>query len=107
MGDDDNGDNVLTNWSCCNDEQTLFLLLYIAYVVLALLTWKTIVAKPIRLIAVFIHEWCHAIACWMTCGDVHRINVFENEGGGICVDYFTRSYSFLVCEAIFILYPFH
>jgi len=81
MGDDDNGDNVLTNWSCCNDEQTLFLLLYIAYVVLALLTWKTLVAKPIRLIAVFIHEWCHAIACWMTCGDVHRINVFENEGG--------------------------
>jgi hypothetical protein len=81
MGDDDGGDNVITNWSCCNDEQTLFLLLYIAYVFLALITWKTLIAKPIRLIAVFIHEWCHAIACWITCGDVHRINVFENEGG--------------------------
>lgn len=80
MGDG-NGNNVLTGWSCCNDVQTLFLLLYIAYVFIALITWKTLVAKPIRLIGVFIHEFCHSLACWLTCGTVHRINVFENEGG--------------------------
>ena len=82
MGDGNDDDNLfLTSWSCCNDAQTVFLLLYIAYVALALLTWKSAVAKPIRLVAVFIHEWCHAIACWATCGDVRQILVFENEGG--------------------------
>lgn len=81
MGEGNNKDTFLTSWSCCNDDQTVFLLLYIAYVALAFLTWKSYIAKPIRLVAVFIHEWCHAIACWMTCGDVRRINVFDNEGG--------------------------
>lgn len=80
MGDG-GGDNLLTFWSCCNDDQTVFLLLYIAYVALAVVTWKSLVAKPIRLVAVFIHEWCHAIACWITGGDVRKINVYENEGG--------------------------
>ena len=68
-------------WSCCNDSQTLFILLYIAYVGLAMITWNTFVAKPIRLIAVFIHEWSHAVACWLTCGNVRSIEVHENEGG--------------------------
>ena len=68
-------------WSCCNDSQTLFILLYIAYALIAVITWDTLVAKPMRLIAVFIHEWSHALACWMTCGEVRRIEVYENEGG--------------------------
>lgn len=68
-------------WSCCNDDQTLFILLYIAFVTLAVITWNTLLSKPIRLIAVFIHEWSHAIACWLTCGQVRGIQVWENEGG--------------------------
>jgi hypothetical protein len=68
-------------WSCCNDEQTVFLLLYIAFVTLAILTWNTLLSKPIRLISVFIHEWCHAMACWLTCGEVRGIKVYQNEGG--------------------------
>jgi hypothetical protein len=76
--DDGDGD---ASWSCCNDSQTLFFLLYIAYVLLAIITWSTILAKPMRLIAVFIHEWSHAIACWLTCGEVRQIEVYENEGG--------------------------
>jgi hypothetical protein len=80
MANDDNNKNDET-WSCCNDEQTLFLLLYIAFVALAVLTWKTLLAKPMRLMAVFIHEMSHAIACWLTCGDVRTIHVYENEGG--------------------------
>lgn len=40
-------------WTCCNDEQTLFILLYIAYAALAIITWQSIIAKPMRLIAVY------------------------------------------------------
>ena len=75
------GENNNNNWSCCNDSQSLFLLLYIAFVAIALLTWNSLIAKPMRLIAVFIHEMSHAVACWLTCGSVDRIAVFENEGG--------------------------
>jgi hypothetical protein len=84
MGDDNgnSGDNNNdAEWSCCNDSQTLFILLYIAFVGMALITWNTLLAKPMRLIAVFIHEWSHAVACWLTCGNVSYIQVYDNEGG--------------------------
>ena len=68
-------------WSCCNDQQTLFILLYIAFCALALITWKTLVAKPMRLMSVFLHEMSHAVACWITGGDVYNIEVYHNEGG--------------------------
>ena len=68
-------------WSCCNDSQTLFLLFYLAYIALALVTWNTLLAKPMRMIAVFIHEWSHAVMCWLTCGYVRSIEVHTNEGG--------------------------
>lgn len=79
MADDDGAYDE--KWSCCNDEQTLFILLYIAFAALAVLTWNTLLSKPIRLMAVFVHEWSHAIACWLTCGEVRSIEVHENEGG--------------------------
>lgn len=78
-GDDGDGDG--DSWSCCNDPQTLFILLYIAFATLAVITWNTLLSKPIRLMAVFTHEWSHAIACWLTCGEVRSIEVYENEGG--------------------------
>jgi len=34
-----------------------------------------------KLLAVFVHEMCHAIACWLTCGRVKEINIEMNEGG--------------------------
>jgi hypothetical protein len=68
-------------WSCCNDTQTLFILLYIAFVALVLITWKTLLAKPMRLMAVFLHEYSHATACWLTGGDVKQLEVYDNEGG--------------------------
>lgn len=80
-GDNDDNTMGMMAWSCCNDKQTVFILLYIAYVILAILTWNSLLSKPIRLIAVFIHEWCHAVACWLTCGDVRGIKVYHNEGG--------------------------
>ena len=75
------GNGEAVQWTCCNDSQTLFILLYIAYIGIAILTWNSLLAKPIRLIAVFVHEFCHAIACWLSCGSVKKIEVHENEGG--------------------------
>jgi hypothetical protein len=37
--------------------------------------------KPMKLIAVFVHEFSHAIACWMTGGKVTGMEVKSNEGG--------------------------
>lgn len=48
-----NGSLMGEEWTCCNDEQTLFILLYIAYAALAIITWQSIIAKPMRLIAVY------------------------------------------------------
>lgn len=78
MGDNGGGEQ---EWTCCNDNQTLFILLYIAFVALAVITWKTLIAKPMRLIAVFLHEYSHALACWITGGQVRAIRVFDNGGG--------------------------
>lgn len=68
-------------WTCCNDDQTLLLLLYFAFSIIGLLLLNTIIIKPIRLIATSIHEICHAIMCYLTCGTVHKIHVYTNEGG--------------------------
>lgn len=73
-------DNEL-EWTCCNDEQTLFILLYIAFSSIAFITLKTLIAKPLRLIAVFIHEMSHATAAWLTGGQVDAIQVYNDEGG--------------------------
>lgn len=69
------------SWTCCNDRQTLFVLLYLAFCTLAILFHDTVLAKPVRLIATFIHEMSHAIVCWLTCGEVRGIQVYENDGG--------------------------
>jgi hypothetical protein len=69
------------SWTCCNDQQTLFVLLYLAFAVLAVLFHDTLLAKPVRLISTFIHEWSHAIVCWLTCGDVRTIQIYDNDGG--------------------------
>lgn len=67
--------------TCCNESQYAFIGLYVGFLLLCWLTWKTSFMKPMRLIAVFLHEISHAIACWITCGDVHKIEVYNNEGG--------------------------
>ncbi len=77
MGDSD--DNAEA--SCCNDEQLAFLYLYLIYVVVVIITWSAILAKPMRLLTTAVHEISHAITCWMTGGDVHVIEVYENAGG--------------------------
>ncbi|KAL7511825.1 hypothetical protein ACHAXN_008755 [Cyclotella atomus] len=64
-----------------NEAQIAFLVLYAAYIVIIFIFHNTIVCYPFRLLTTFLHELSHAIACWITCGDVHKIRVFDNEGG--------------------------
>ena len=55
--------------------------LFGVYCAINLALWKTPLLKPMKLIAVFIHEMLHATACWMTGGEVDAIEVYNNEGG--------------------------
>lgn len=85
MAEDENdngsGDDAATFMTCCNDEQTAFIYLYIIFLASILVTSDTIVAKPGRLLATAVHEICHAIVCWLTCGEVRQLEVYSNEGG--------------------------
>lgn len=60
---------------CCNTAQ------YEAFIVMgvtALLTgilWRSVIVAPLKLVAVFLHEFSHASACWLTCGKVNAIEV--------------------------------
>ena len=31
--------------------------------------------------SVFLHELSHAVACWLSCGNVYNLEVYDNEGG--------------------------
>lgn len=73
------GDN--NDWSCCNDSQSLFIVLYIGFAALTFVLGYSLILKPMRLITTFLHELSHAVACWLTCGDVIQLQVFDNEGG--------------------------
>lgn len=66
---------------CCNTDEIVFLSLLFGYLVMIYFLWNTALMKPMRLIAVFVHEMGHATACWMTCGSVKAIEVYGNEGG--------------------------
>jgi hypothetical protein len=67
--------------TCCNDEQHVFLYLYVIYVVGIILLRDTFLFKPMRLLATSIHEISHAAVCWLTGGRVLQLQVYENEGG--------------------------
>lgn len=91
---DDNDDNDTA--ICCNEEQSAFLLLYIVYFVLILLVSDSIIAKPLRLLATAIHEISHAAVCWLTCGRVLKLAVYENASG---VTYYRGGWQGLIAAA--------
>ena len=64
-----------------NEAQIAFLLLYLIYIGIILFFHDTMVMYPFRLLTTFLHEMSHAIACWITCGSVRAIRVYDNEGG--------------------------
>ncbi|KAL3844884.1 hypothetical protein ACJIZ3_002287 [Penstemon smallii] len=72
------------NWglrNCCQHDQVVFLATIGVFTVVILALWRTFLLTPFKLITVFLHEASHAIACWLTCGQVEGIQVHANEGG--------------------------
>jgi hypothetical protein len=62
-------------------EEYIFLGCYAGYMILMyLLYWRDFM-KPLKLLAVFVHEMGHAVAAWFTCGRVHSITVLADESG--------------------------
>jgi hypothetical protein len=66
---------------CCDRTEIVFLCCYAAYALVALVLGKMSLLKPVRLLSVFVHEFGHASACWLTGGSVKKIEVYNNEGG--------------------------
>lgn len=66
---------------CCDHEADLFIILFVNYFIINFLLWNSIVLKPMKLAAVFLHELSHATAAWLTGGRVGQIEVYEDEGG--------------------------
>lgn len=52
-----------------NAEQYTFMSIYVAYLWFVYFTQYSIIARPIRLLTTFIHEFSHALACWLTGGE--------------------------------------
>lgn len=76
------------DWSCCNDQQTNFLLLYFAFWLLAAVCWKApmaMLAEPLHGVNSIIHETCHAIMCWLTGGEIRPVDEVDltEDGGGV------------------------
>mmetsp|Transcript_7674 Transcript_7674/g.10046 ORF Transcript_7674/g.10046 Transcript_7674/m.10046 type:complete len:274 (+) Transcript_7674:364-1185(+) len=82
--------------ACCNEPQQAFLYLYLIYFVFVLCTGDMFFSKPMRLLATSVHELSHAIMCWITCGRVHKLEVYSNEGG---VTHYTGGCRCLIASA--------
>ena len=75
---------AVPNWRldcCCGDEEIIFLALMCGYLLANFFLWNSLLLKPMRLIAAFVHEFSHATACWITGGKVKAIEVYNYEGG--------------------------
>ena len=66
--------------SCCNDEQSFFLVTFLLYIISVRILWFSKIMK-LKLWTTFMHEFSHALAAWATCNTVTGIEVNENEGG--------------------------
>lgn len=62
-------------------EEYIFLGCYGGFMVLMYLLYWRDVMKPLKLLAVFVHEMGHAVAAWLTCGRVHSVTVMADESG--------------------------
>ena len=69
-------------FACCSADQRRVLASIAIYVLAIFLLWRVDqLLKPFKLLAVFIHEFSHASACWLTGGSVVGLEVRLNEGG--------------------------
>lgn len=60
---------------CCNTSQIEAFIVIGATAIITGALWRSAVLAPIKLVAVFLHEFSHACATWLTCGKVSAIEV--------------------------------
>ncbi len=77
-----NGPNwSLSNPPCCNTDQSVIIGLICGYSVLIFVFWRFKFMLPLKLLSVYLHEFGHASAAWLTCGSVVSMEVHSDEGG--------------------------
>lgn len=82
---------------CCNEAQQSFLLSFLCFVATTFLLWRTPIFKPLKLFAVFLHEFSHATAATLCCQRVTGIEVAWNEGGLCTYSVSQRRVYFIKC----------
>jgi len=78
------GESMVPNWDLSGGmgrEEYVFLGCYGFYIVVVWILYWRVVMKPMKLLAVFVHEMGHAVAAWLTCGKVHSVTVLADESG--------------------------
>jgi len=81
-GGDDS--SLMPNWDLSggmDKEEYVFLGCYAFYIIVVWILYWRVVMKPMKLLAVFVHEMGHAVAAWLTCGKVHSVTVLADESG--------------------------
>lgn len=74
----------MPNWDLSggmDKEEYVFLACYVFYIIVVWILYWRDVMKPMKLLAVFVHEMGHAVAAWLTCGRVHSVTVLADESG--------------------------
>ncbi|KAL1519644.1 hypothetical protein AB1Y20_023155 [Prymnesium parvum] len=64
-----------------SQQQVFFLLTTSCYVAAVFMLWTSWLLKPFKLWTTLMHEFSHALAAWLVCGEVTGIEVHQNEGG--------------------------
>ncbi|SBT77937.1 peptidase, putative [Plasmodium ovale] len=66
---------------CCERNQNITFISISACVLVNIIFWRCKILEPFKLLTVFLHEFSHASACWLTGGRVKGIEVNRNHGG--------------------------
>ncbi|VWU49874.1 peptidase, putative [Hepatocystis sp. ex Piliocolobus tephrosceles] len=72
-------DFALSN--CCDTNQKIAFLIISICIFINTFLWGYKILEPFKLLTVFLHEFSHASACWLSGGSVKSIEVNKNHGG--------------------------
>ncbi|SOV18257.1 conserved Plasmodium membrane protein, unknown function [Plasmodium sp. gorilla clade G2] len=67
--------------NCCERNQYITFINISVCAIINIICWKWKILEPFKLLTVFLHEFSHASACWLTGGKVKAIEVNKDHGG--------------------------
>ena len=94
------GISLLTVPRCCNDDQWFFLLNFLMFAFISLISFDDWSFHMFKLLAVAQHEFGHAFAAWLTCNQVVGIEVERNEMGA--THWASSSFAGMECSRWFV-----